>query len=374
LAVDGGRSLSLSFPVKHIAIACGGTGGHLTPGIALAQELEQRGCKVTLFISSKSIDRRLCEHYSTLNFIPIPGCGFRWNPIGLCKFACKALRAFIFGWRHLGKYRNSVVISFGGFSAVGLCLAAFVRRRPIFLHEANLHMGRAIRCLAPLAKKVYLPPKLKESAAYRHRAKYVPMNYPVRRDFLPFPRASARNLLKLPRHGRCLVVSGGSQGASVLVDWVRGHESQLANLGYHVICLTGLNGAEVKTQSLAGDGKIYHIRYETFSDHMDVLHSAADLAICRAGAGTIAELIRCQTPSILVPYPLATGDHQTLNARAHAEKGMAILMPQNELAELLQTVGALDDEALQSMRKNLAQFAKSIGNPAAALADDIVSV
>ncbi|MDR2677548.1 MAG: glycosyltransferase [Puniceicoccales bacterium] len=359
--------------MKHIYIACGGTGGHLTPGIALAQELERRGHKITLSISSKSVDRRLCEHYPIFNFVPVPGCAFSWHPVGLCKFALGALRAFIWGWKHLGKHRQSVVISFGGFSAVGLCLAAFVRRRPIFLHEANLHMGRAIRCLAPLAKKVYLPPKLKESAKYQRKAEYVPMNYPVRRDFLPLPRASARKLLKLPNWGKCLVVSGGSQGASVLVDWVRGHGTQLANLGYHVICLTGLGGMEMKTQLQGVAGKIYHIRYETFSDYVNVLHSAADLAICRAGAGTIAELIRGQTPSILVPYPTATGDHQTLNARAHAEAGMAILLPQNQLAELFPTVEALDDGALQSMRKNLSKFAKSVGNPAAALADDIMA-
>jgi UDP-N-acetylglucosamine--N-acetylmuramyl-(pentapeptide) pyrophosphoryl-undecaprenol N-acetylglucosamine transferase len=128
-----------------------------------------------------------------------------------------------------------------------------------------------------------------------------------------------------------------------------------------------------ETQPFAGDGKVYHIRYETFSDHMNVLHSAADLAICRAGAGTIAELIHCQTPGILVPYPLATGGHQTLNARAHAEAGMAVLLPQNELAELLPAIQALDDEALSAMRKVLSKFAKSIGNPAAALADEIIA-
>ncbi|MDR0727899.1 MAG: UDP-N-acetylglucosamine--N-acetylmuramyl-(pentapeptide) pyrophosphoryl-undecaprenol N-acetylglucosamine transferase [Puniceicoccales bacterium] len=358
--------------MKRVAIACGGTGGHLTPGIALAQELEQRGCVTTLFISSKSVDRRLCEHYPTFNFVSIPGCAFRWRPIGFCRFIFKTLRAFTYAWKHLRKHPDSVVISFGGFSAVGLCLAAFVRRRPIFLHEANLHMGRAIRCLAPLAKKVYLPQGLKESATYRLREKYVPMGYPVRRDFSPLPRASARTLLGLPDYGRCLVISGGSQGANALVEWAHGHETRLVNLGYHIICLTGLNGMQTETKPRAMGGPIYHSRYEPFSDRMNVLYSAADLVICRAGAGTIAELIRCHTPGILVPYPSATGDHQTLNARAHAEAGMAILLPQNELSELFSVVEALDDRAFQSMRAILTKFDQSIGNPAVALADGAI--
>ncbi|MDR2341039.1 MAG: UDP-N-acetylglucosamine--N-acetylmuramyl-(pentapeptide) pyrophosphoryl-undecaprenol N-acetylglucosamine transferase [Puniceicoccales bacterium] len=358
--------------MKRIVIACGGTGGHLTPGIALAQELEQRGYKITLFVSSKSVDSRLCKHYPTLKFIQIPGCAFGWRPFGLCKFIFKTLRAFVFSWKYLKKYRDATIVSFGGFSAAGICLAAFVRRRPIFLHEANLHIGRAIHFLAPLAKKVYIPPKLKETTIYRSRAKYIPMGYPIRRDFLPLPRAFARRLLELPKYGRCLVIFGGSQGASALVEWVREYEIKLINLKCHVICLTGLNGIQMEIQQSAADGQVYHIRYKVFSDHMNALCSAADLVVCRAGAGSIAELIRCHTPSILVPYPSAVGDHQTLNAKAHAKDGMAILLPQNKLSELFSIVEALDGKTLQAMRKILAKFDRSIGNPAATLADDII--
>ncbi|MDR1456923.1 MAG: UDP-N-acetylglucosamine--N-acetylmuramyl-(pentapeptide) pyrophosphoryl-undecaprenol N-acetylglucosamine transferase [Puniceicoccales bacterium] len=358
--------------MKYIAIACGGTGGHLTPGIALAQELDKRGYGTTLCISSKSVDRRLCEHYNKFNFISMPGCAFRWQPIDFCKFIFKTLLAFIRGWNHLGNHPDAIVISFGGFSAVGLCLAAFIRRRPIFLHEANLLMGRAIRWLTPLAKKVYIPPALKELELYRHRKKYIPMYYPVRNDFLPCSMNRARDLLGLPTYGRCLVVSGGSQGARALIEWTRAHEILLITLGYHIICLAGPAGTQAEICHCHADGRIYHVRYKTFSDHMHLLYSVADLIVCRAGAGTIAELIRCQKPSVLVPYPAAIGDHQTLNARAHAEAGMAVLLPQSRLSELVSIIEALDDATLKSMQETLVKFDRSIGDPATALADSLL--
>jgi UDP-N-acetylglucosamine--N-acetylmuramyl-(pentapeptide) pyrophosphoryl-undecaprenol N-acetylglucosamine transferase len=265
------------------------------------------------------------------------------------------------------------VVSFGGFSAVGLGLAAFVRRQPIFLHEANLHMGKAVRCLAPLAQKVYLPPDLKEIPKYVHKQKYEAMGYPIRRDFCLKPISDARMALRIPIHGKHLVLCGGSQGARVLVEWTMAHEADLVAIGYHVTCLTGLGGIEREIAACGSQGLEYIIRYQQFSDHMDIIYGSADLAICRAGAGTIAELIHCHLPSILVPYPFAAGDHQTANGRALAGRKMAILLPQCDLPKLWPTVRGLTPNNLNQMRKKLKQFSIHTGDPAKILAANILA-
>jgi UDP-N-acetylglucosamine--N-acetylmuramyl-(pentapeptide) pyrophosphoryl-undecaprenol N-acetylglucosamine transferase len=358
--------------MAHFSIACGGTGGHLTPGIALAQRLQCRGHGVTLLTSRKAVDGRLRSKYGHLTFQEIPGSPFSLRPISLLKFFWNFVRAFGQSWKSLKKNRSASVIAFGGFTAFGVCCAAWILRCPIFLHESNSCPGRAIRFLAPLARRVFLPPSLKQRAQFRNRKKFVALGYPLREDFVPTDQTEARRQLGLPLTGRLLAVTGGSQGARILVDWVRSQEGKLADAPFHVVCLTGLDGMDRKIFNRGRDGRFHAVFYVPFCDEMHLLYSAADLAICRAGAGTIAELIHCTTPSILIPYPHAAADHQRMNAAFLSQANGAQLLSQNEMGrlwEVLEEISAA--EPLAVMVQNLEVLKKQNGDAAEELADAI---
>jgi UDP-N-acetylglucosamine--N-acetylmuramyl-(pentapeptide) pyrophosphoryl-undecaprenol N-acetylglucosamine transferase len=198
------------------------------------------------------------------------------------------------------------------------------------------------------------------------------MGYPIREDFSPLPRDQSRSALGLPRHGKCLVIFGGSQGAESLSQWASGHGQALANLGYHCIGLTGLGGKCGEFQFRGMDGHSYILRFQEFSNSMHRLYSAADLLICRAGAGTIGELIHCGRPSILVPYPFATGDHQSKNARSMEKQGMAWLLPQDKLSGLLSLLSSIGDGDLETMGERLRLAKESLGNGRVLLVDDVL--
>ena len=154
-----------------------------------------------------------------------------------------------------------------------------------------------------------------------------------------------------PVTGRLVLVLGGSQGANVLTRWVEGQLNEFAARGIHVLCLTGPQGreGEVRTESST-------VRFLPFCHQMGLAYSASDLAVTRAGAGTLAELATCRTPAVLVPLPSAADGHQTANARFAAETGAALLLAERDLAQL---AGLLYDRlannaALAEMRDALA--------------------
>lgn len=317
-------------------IACGGTGGHLTPGIALAQQLRKEGHQVGLVTSSKQVDLRLRKKYKDLEFYSMTGCGFSWNPIRFVKFCGKIFQSYINSLKLLRRKKVDGVIAFGGFNSLGICLAAKTLGKPIFLHEANQQMGKAIRMLSPLAKKVFIPAALKQSR-YPKSEKFIAMGYPLREEFQALDSAMAKQQLGIPENDRLIVITGGSQGAKVLVEWVEQNSEYFRKNGWSFWCLTGLNGRNeelIQESSNSPSGKV-HLYYEPFSDRMNVLFSAADLVISRAGAGSIAEMVFCNAPMVLVPYPFAAHDHQNLNAEMMARYGAAKKISQGNISQLM---------------------------------------
>ncbi|MDR2030274.1 MAG: UDP-N-acetylglucosamine--N-acetylmuramyl-(pentapeptide) pyrophosphoryl-undecaprenol N-acetylglucosamine transferase [Puniceicoccales bacterium] len=361
-------------PAKEgqILIACGGTGGHVVPGIALAQRLCAIGRSSLLAISGKSVDGQFCQSYPNIAFLVLPGSGFSLKPRVLLRAAWGALRSFVICLRLIRKHSVAGVVSFGGFTAFGPCLAAFFLRRPIFLCEVNQRPGKAVRLFAPIASRIYVPHALKNSTALAKKRRHVAMEYPLRSDFIPCGRGEARRRLALPLEENLLLVMGGSQGARVLVDWAAANGQQLAAAGWHGICLTGLGGWERKVFSRGRGGTFYFLTYFPFCHAMHLLLSAVDLAICRAGAGTIAELTACATPSFLVPYPHAANGHQTANALAMERNGAAIHLPQEQLGKLLNRIGEWEhSKEREVMEKNLLKLRMKMANGAEKLAVSI---
>ncbi len=340
--------------MSRFLISCGGTGGHLSPGIALAEGLEQRGHETVLLISQKKVDARLLEKYPHLRFERMPGTGFSLHPVKFCRCVVSQTRAFFFCVRLLRTLRPDGVVGFGGFTSAPVVLAARLADIPAALHESNRVPGLAIRTLGRLARRVYLPAGIRlpgvRAAATRH------VGLPVRREMVRHPQPAARAALGLEPNHKLLVVLGGSQGASALNDWVRNRLEFFAGEGVQVYCVTGLGkGRDGPVELTTSAGVPIPARFVAFCDRMGELLSAADLVVSRAGAGTLAELIRCETPAILVPYPQAADDHQRANAAFFERQGGGIAVQQTQLdrlhAEVLDVI--FNDWLLRKFRGNL---------------------
>jgi len=360
--------------MKSVVISCGGTGGHLTPGIALAEGLLVRAEKaevptrVTLLISQKKIDARLSESYPQLRFLAVPGVGFSWAPLRLLRCIVSQVQGLLFCLKLLAREKPSVVLGMGGFTSAGVALAARLLGIPLALHESNRVPGLATRTLGRLAARVYLPEGVRLLAVRPARIRHVGL--PVRREISQKPRSASCERLGLDPKRPVLAIFGGSQGAGPLNDWLKAHLGALAAAGVQVYCVTGPGKGEsgirelprkrsAKTEATAGESEKETLTlravFVPFCDDVATLLSAADLVVSRAGAGTIAELIRCATPAILVPYPHAADDHQRANAAFFEKQGGGIVVEQSELGrlqrEVLDTI--FNEWLLHRLRGNL---------------------
>jgi UDP-N-acetylglucosamine--N-acetylmuramyl-(pentapeptide) pyrophosphoryl-undecaprenol N-acetylglucosamine transferase len=338
----------------HFLISCGGTGGHLSPGISLAEGLMARGHTAALLISRKRVDARLSEKYPALTFERMPGRPFSWRPIRMLRCLVSQMGAVIFCLRLIARQSPDAVIGFGGFTSAPMVLAGRLGRIPVALHEANRVPGRATRTLGRFATRVYLPPGIRISSVGAKATRQ--LGLPVRREIVRLPRAEARAALGLDAGQKVLAILGGSQGASSLNTWARAQVATLAAEGIQVYCLTGLDKGQPEIHEFrARTGAATKAIFVPFCDRMAELLSAADLVVSRAGAGTIAELIRCETPAILVPFPHSTDDHQRANAAFFERQGGGLAVGQAQLGTLHEEVieAIFNDWLLRKFRSNL---------------------
>jgi UDP-N-acetylglucosamine--N-acetylmuramyl-(pentapeptide) pyrophosphoryl-undecaprenol N-acetylglucosamine transferase len=326
----------------------------LSPGIALAEGLIARGHSVRLLISQKRVDARLIEKYQGLTFVRVPGTAFSLNPFKLARCAFTQLQGLFFCLKLIRETKPDAVIGFGGFTSAGVVLAARLKGVPVALHEANRVPGRAIRTLGRLARRVYLPPGVRLDRASAESIRHVGL--PVRREIARVAPEAARSMFGFDPRQRLLVVFGGSQGATVLNEWVRAEFKALAAEGVQVCCITGLDkGRDGVVELTTKAGAPVRAFFLMFCDRVGELLSAADLVVSRAGAGTLAELIRCGAPALLVPFPQAADDHQRANAAYFEQQGGGRVIEQTKLsrlrAEVLDVIS--NDELLRKFRANL---------------------
>jgi UDP-N-acetylglucosamine--N-acetylmuramyl-(pentapeptide) pyrophosphoryl-undecaprenol N-acetylglucosamine transferase len=340
--------------MSRFLISCGGTGGHLSPGIALGEALVARGHQATLLISNKKVDARLIEKYAHLSFLRIPGAPFTLKPVGFVRFVIKQAAAFIYGVNLVRKQRPDGVVGFGGFTTASVIVAGAMFNVPVVLHEANRVPGRAIRLLGGLARRVYLPPgiglKHVRPTALRH------MGLPVRKEIVREPREAAQQLFGLEPRFKVLTILGGSQGATSLNDWASEKAPALALEGVQICCVTGLGKREPEVREYrTRSNEPIKAHFIPFCDRMGTLLSASDLVISRAGAGTIAELIRCTTPAVLIPYPHAADNHQWANAEFFEKQGGGVVLAQERMSDLATEASDVifNDWLMQKFRANL---------------------
>lgn len=359
--------------MSRFLIACGGTGGHLAPGLAVAENLVIRGHEARLLVSRKQVDKRLLEGYPDISFVAAPGKGFSPGGLQVFAFLYEQVHATWFARGLLKQMQPDVVLGFGGFTSVGVTLAASMRGVPVVLHEANRRPGRATKLLRGLATRVYLPEGMRLRGVSSRKTRHPGL--PVRKGVNRISRERARRALGLEPEGRVLLILGGSQGAQALNQWAREASETLTQHGINLICLTGMGkGQSGSFERRSGTGEKVKAIYLSFSDEMGTLLSAADLAVSRAGAGTLAELAHCRLPSVLVPYGFAADNHQQANALYFERQMGGLIVPENRIGEVTREVTELifNDWMLGRMRKSLARLDRPFATDA--IARDLIDI
>lgn len=355
-----------------VYIVCGGTGGHLAPGIATAQRFMEKGVRIELITSQKEIDSRLLQAYLQIPYKRARGSPFGLHPAILLRFIINSILGFFQSVSLMRRQRPSTVIAFGGYLSFSYVLAAWILNIPVVLHEANRLVGKSIRSLAILADRIYLPDGVRLKSA--KPGCVMRMGMPLRREVQHIKKEIIRKRLGVPMHVKMVTVVGGSQGALALNQWVEQHFRQLAGDGIWLNLVSGpgkqtLAEREVLTSA---SGETVEVRTCSFHTALHELFSASDIVISRAGAGTIAELIHCLAPSILVPYPYAADQHQLANACDLEKRGGCIVKLQDEMEDLYREVLDLiyNDSLLAKMRKNLGHLDPT--DVAEAISEDVM--
>ncbi len=327
-----------------VAIACGGTGGHLFPGLAVAEQLQKRGCAVALLVSPKDVDQEAVKSARGMEIVTLPAVALQNR--NYLSFA----RSFWQSWRASRKLFKSrpphAVLAMGGFTSAPPVLAAGKFGARTFLHESNTIPGRANRFLARFVDEAFVG---FPSAAARLRARKVTMTgTPVRPQFQPGDSAACRaKLFGVPPSGGTfeppeggtpnprpvVLVMGGSQGASGINDMIVSALPSLGNraAAWQWLHLTGPNDAEKVKQAYAARG--FKAVVKPFLAEMDLALGAATVAVSRAGASSLAEIAAMRLPSLLVPFPAAAGNHQFYNAQAFETTGAARLLEQKNATQ-----------------------------------------
>jgi UDP-N-acetylglucosamine--N-acetylmuramyl-(pentapeptide) pyrophosphoryl-undecaprenol N-acetylglucosamine transferase len=351
-----------------IAIACGGTGGHLFPGLAVAQQLQARGCAVALLISPKDVDQQAVKSVSGMEIFALPAVGLQGrNYLSFTRSFLKSLYAA----RNIFHRRTpSAVLAMGGFTSAPPVFAAKLSGAKTFLHESNTIPGRANRLLARFVNSAFVG--FPETAA-RLRAKAVSVTgTPVRPQFQMHDAAACRVALGLDASRPTILVVGGSQGAHGLNDLVVSALPQLKSCDWQWLHLTGANDFENVRSAYAALDITAVVK--PFLAEMELALGAATAGVSRAGASSLAELAALRLPSLLVPLPTAADNHQFFNARAFADSGAAKMLQQktapDKMAALLSEL-VTDEVARLKMRMALAQW--HVPDAAAQIADNILS-
>jgi UDP-N-acetylglucosamine--N-acetylmuramyl-(pentapeptide) pyrophosphoryl-undecaprenol N-acetylglucosamine transferase len=312
-------------PTARVAIACGGTGGHLFPGLAVAEELKHHGCEVTLLISPKEVDQQAVKSATGVKIAILPAVGWsRGNGMAFARGFWDSYHAA----RELFKVeRPDAVLAMGGFTSAPPVLAGKLLGARVFLHESNTIPGRANRWLSWVIHQAFVG--FGEASPRLHARSSKITGTPVRPEFKPADAAACRSALGLDPKHPVLLATGGSQGASglnqLVIDTLPLLARRLPELQlFHLAGPT--DGSRVEEAARAAGLKaVVH----PFFDKMHLALGAASVAISRAGASSLAELAAMRVPAILVPYPAATDNHQLANALAFEKTGAACLIEQH---------------------------------------------
>jgi len=346
----------------------GGTGGHIFPAIAIADELKTmvQDTKI-LFIGAKGkIEEKIVpENNYELKTIPISGFN-RKNLLSVLGLPGKIIKSVRLSKKIICDFAPDVVVGTGGFASAPVIYSAAKMKIPTLIQEGNSYPGKVTRFLSPRVNKVVV--NFKDTLKYLKKTdNVVRISHPVRMKLKNIDRQEAIKFFNLNPSNKVLFIFGGSQGARAINQCMLNAYKNITAKNINIIWQTGKYEYD-KIKEAIGDSA--NVCILDFIDKMDYAYSASDLIICRAGISSIMELSYLGLPAILIPYPLAAENHQEKNARSIENENACIVIVQNEIeTKLYDTVINLiyDSAKLNNLKENIKKLsdddaAKKIAN------------
>lgn len=305
-----------------VLVMAGGTGGHVFPALAVAQELRRRGHEVVWMGAPDSFESRTVPtHGFPIEFVRVSGLRGK-GALALLAAPLKLVRAVREAWNILAAHRPQAVLGMGGFAAGPGGFAAWLRRVPLVIHEQNAAPGLTNRLLAHLARVVL-------EAFPRTFSGALTVGNPVRSGFAELPAPTQRLGARAGQRPQVLLI-GGSQGAKALNERLPQALALIPAERRPLVRHQAGRTLEVAQQAYARAG--VEASVEAFITDMPAAYAWADLVICRAGASTVAEISAAGCASLLVPFPFAVDDHQTRNGEHLVRIGAARMIQESELS------------------------------------------
>lgn len=357
--------------LNRIVFAAGGTGGHIYPAIAIADELKKINEKTEiLFIGAKGrIEEKIVPAaLYRLKTVDVRGFYRSINPKNV-NVVLKFLEAVKISKRYLREFKPEIVFGTGGFVSGPVLWSAAKLGITTVIQEGNSYPGITVKWLSSKADKVIL--NFEETKKHLKRQdNIVMMSYPVRAMLNKYTKKDACEFFGLDADKKTLLVFGGSQGAKSINQAILNSFRKLVENNIQVIWQTGEN------LESTGKAELYNgIKILKYIDKIDYAYSAADLIVCRSGISTVMELANFGCAVIFVPFELASENHQEKNARTLVNKGAAGILLDSELDEKFSdtVISTLNDNMLlEQMRQNIKQFADK--NAAKEIAEYIIEM
>lgn len=357
----------------HVLIACGGTGGHLFPGIAVGEVLSARGHDVTLLISEKKIDSIAASGHKDLRFEKMPFLAMPkpWSP---------KMIGFLSGlWRGMKQCRKiirdhqvDVVLGMGGFTSFAPLYTGRREKCRTLIHESNAIPGKANKLNARYSDIVLCGLEACKAHFPKHEDVRV-VGTPIRSAMRQAGKENPHEFFKLDPKKKTLLIMGGSQGARGVNRVVGMTLEQFEKMGIQVLHIAGPTDYE-EVRDVYAKHPMLAQHVAAFCHRMDLAYRVADLAIARSGASSMAELAYFGVPSLLVPYPFAAEDHQTRNAEIFDAVGAAKMLSEKDinadvLADSVRSV-LLNSKNSEAMKRAANKMA--VRNAAEKIADLLV--
>lgn len=343
--------------MKRVILTTGGTGGHIFPALAVAEALRERYPAVSLlYVGSLYGPEKELAAQAGLEFIGLPVRGFLGRGVRALGAAALMARAVGQALGIMRRFRPDVVAGFGGYAAFAPVLAASLCGIPAALHEQNAVAGMSNRLLGRCVSRVLL--SLEGTRGFAAK-KCVLTGNPIRQAVVEAGQAA-------PHPGtRRLLVMGGSQGARALNDFMLSALPRFREAGVEILHQTGVRDLERVRAAYSAAGW-EALCVQPFITDMAGAYAWADVALCRAGASTVAELAAAGLPAVLIPFPYATHDHQTWNARLLEQKGAALLIAEKDMATVDVAGSVLRLLENSGERQRMAEAARAQARPDAA--------
>ena len=327
--------MSESMESPHLVIACGGTGGHFYPTLAIAREFSRRGGRVTLLVSGKhaSEQKKIAESYG-FSACEVQAVRLPSGILHFITFPFQFCHCILLARKILRALRPDILLGMGSFAAVPACLALSRKELPLVLHEGNSFMGKANRWLAWKASAIALSLPLRYSAQLKGK-RSATVGMPLREAIVDGAKLQGVPEDYMASHGlspdrRTILVFGGSQGARFINELLANTLLLLQGFNTEIqfIHLTGTEDNDTLLSAYQQAGILAVVQRS--EPNIENCYRAADLVICRSGASSICEIALYEKPLLLIPLPTAADDHQRINAEMLQQAGACRIFPQSQ--------------------------------------------